>query len=296
MTTHTWFGGTGHFTTAGNWSPQGVPGTGDTAIINAGTSEITNADIRGVDLSLGGNLAQHTVLDVSDALIGDLVGTHGNLPTPTGPGYQTIDVSRIAVFTGDVTLTGALLDDMTINVAAGSLLLNTGTISGSSTQSLGLDITGGHGALVNQGLIRLDPGFDANMTIDPAVIGAGSIDVGGLSATAEFGGFVGPEQTVRLGVTANPTPVGSFTPDLLLKIDVAREFLATIAKFLPGETIELANTTATSQDFSNGVLTVANGHVPVAHLRFAGSYARNDFTLTENGSNAFIGLKGAVHA
>ena len=51
----TWFGGTGDFGVATNWTPNGAPGNGDRAIISAGTATLSfNAGIAGLDISGGG--------------------------------------------------------------------------------------------------------------------------------------------------------------------------------------------------------------------------------------------------
>src|SRR5687768_4202142 len=53
----TWFGGTGEFGVDTNWSPTGVPGISDKAIINSGNSTLSfNAGITSLDLS-GGTLS-----------------------------------------------------------------------------------------------------------------------------------------------------------------------------------------------------------------------------------------------
>ena len=44
QTTYTWFGGEGDWETASNWSPNGIPGQMDTAIIDTGMVTLTKHD------------------------------------------------------------------------------------------------------------------------------------------------------------------------------------------------------------------------------------------------------------
>ena len=56
MTTQTWKPGiTGNWSTASNWTPGGVPGAGDRAVVNNGTPQTGSGTIvSGVSILLGG--------------------------------------------------------------------------------------------------------------------------------------------------------------------------------------------------------------------------------------------------
>ncbi|SOD41393.1 PEP-CTERM sorting domain-containing protein [Nitrosovibrio sp. Nv4] len=78
----TWFGGTGDFGVDTNWSPAGVPGSGDKAIINGGNSTLSfNSGIAGLDF-LGGSLRGDGDLAVSGLTTysgGQIGGDGGNV-------------------------------------------------------------------------------------------------------------------------------------------------------------------------------------------------------------------------
>jgi hypothetical protein len=48
--TKTWFGGTGDFSNPNDWSPKGVPQSGDVAIIRAGVVHASNGSLAGISL------------------------------------------------------------------------------------------------------------------------------------------------------------------------------------------------------------------------------------------------------
>ncbi len=84
QTTYTWNGGSGDWNVASNWTPVGVPGAGDNAVINSGTVTLTT------DVTVAG-------LELSSELTGDFNFTVTNLMiwnwgTMAGNGVTTIAV------------------------------------------------------------------------------------------------------------------------------------------------------------------------------------------------------------
>src|SRR5687768_4076030 len=80
----TWFGGNGDWELNTNWSPTGVPGSGDRAIINSGNSTLSfNAGVAGLNF-LGGSLQGDGDLVVSGRATftgGQIGGYGGNVVT-----------------------------------------------------------------------------------------------------------------------------------------------------------------------------------------------------------------------
>lgn len=85
-----WFGGNGDWAVDGNWSPSGVPGNADRAIVNAGTANLSFAQVVGA-LTQGGG----TIAGAGLTVLGDVLWTAGD---QAGPGASQFD--------GNVTMTG----------------------------------------------------------------------------------------------------------------------------------------------------------------------------------------------
>jgi hypothetical protein len=273
MTTRTWFGGTGSFTDAGDWSPAGVPMPGDEAIFLAGTLDIDHQNLADIPLTYGGDFPTKSVLDLKGSVIGPVMLQNDR--TGAVEGIHTINVSNYAVFVGPLS-TNELEESTTINISPHSLLLNFGSLQFVTQLGASLDIAGTKGAVVaNYGLIEVEAPGATTAIIAPSVTGHGTIQVGSSDvANTEFGGFVGSGQTFEFSGFDDQA---SSTATATLQVDMAREFHATIANFTAVDTIDLKGVTVTSDDFNNGVLTLKDGSETVANLHFAGSYTTSDF-------------------
>lgn len=296
MSDKVWFGGSGSFTDANDWSPAGVPAAGDTITLGRGSLEVNDQNLLDIPIVMGSYYG--ATLGLHNSILGDVGLT--TVPTPTGQiaGHHTFDISGGVVFAGTIS-TGVsgqseFSDNTTINIAAHSTLLNLGSIELTPQTGVVLDINGSCGSkLVNDGLIQAESGPDATVKITPDVLGFGTIAFGvgapsppsTQSGSLEFAGHVGAQQTVEFSASD-----GATASDLLLKIDVADAFKATIANFTNTDTISLHGTTVTSDSFHNGVLTLNDGSHAVAHLHFAGSYTTSDFTTTAVGGDTLIKL------
>jgi hypothetical protein len=285
MTEKTWFGGSGSFCDANDWSPTGVPVAGDTITLTAGTLDVKDRNLSDIPLTMGS--FSGATLDLRNSVLGNVVLTSTPALSAETEGNHTIGVSGLSVFAGTVSTASSgyaeFADATTINIDRDSTLLNIGTVSLGADYGETLDVNGSRKAfLLNDGLIDVEGGRGgAKVTIGTNVGGFGTIEVGvaaplalGYPAgTVEFAGHVGSGQTFEFSGHE-----GSTTSYVLLQIDMAEAFKATIKDFTSTDTIELKNTTVTSDRFSDGVLTLSDGCHPVAHLHFSGSYTASDFT------------------
>jgi hypothetical protein len=108
----TWFGGTGEFGVDTNWSPTGVPGSGDKAIIDSGNSTLSsNTSITSLDLSGGalGGTGNLTLSGLSTwtggSITGAAVTTFNSTLEVSGNGTKVIADGR-TVNSGDTTWSG----------------------------------------------------------------------------------------------------------------------------------------------------------------------------------------------
>jgi hypothetical protein len=90
----TWFGGNGDWALAANWTPAGVPGSADRAVLNLGTATLSTASTLGA-LSLGGGAVAGT---------GELAVTGASLWTS-----GTLAGAASISFASDLAITGANL-------------------------------------------------------------------------------------------------------------------------------------------------------------------------------------------
>ena len=291
MTDYTWFGGTGSFTDASDWSPTGVPVAGDAITLGKGKLEVTDQNLIDIPVTMGSYYG--ATLDLKDSIIGNIGLTV--IPTPTAEieSHHTFDVSGYAVFAGTISTGGEFADTTTINIDHGSVLWNIGDLAFTPTEGETLNINGSGGTLLNDGLIEAEADPGAYIKIGSNVVGFGTIELGvGAPVTstvpagkAEFAGDVGAGQTFEFSGAS-----GATASTLLLQIDIASAFKGTIANFGSLDEIELKNTKVTSDSFSGGVLTLSDGSSAVAHLHFSGSYTTSDFATHVSGGDSFIKL------
>ena len=180
--------------------------------------------------------------------------------------------------TGLVTLAGAnaTVRASTIEVAAGGLVLGTGTISGDG----GGNDTVTLADIDNEGAIAAAGG---NLLLYGSVMGSGTLSVA-TGATLTVQAAVGGGQTL------------AFNPNARAVLNDARAFAGTITGFSPGDVLDIAGIDATSATFFDGVLTLGT---PLGAIRLlvAGNYASNGFTVQDDGlggTNVTGGI-GDVH-
>ena len=108
MATKTWAGGaTGNWNVASNWSPSGVPATGDDVIINTSGCDVT------LDVHIGGGQ--------TNTGLNSLTITSGLLDTNDGSNRMlTVDEAVDIGTAGDLDLNGSDVSFGTLNVANGA--------------------------------------------------------------------------------------------------------------------------------------------------------------------------------
>jgi hypothetical protein len=169
---------------------------------------------------------------------------------------------------GGLTLSGGL------TVSAGKVLLDKGgTLNGAATLAAKTTLTGyGRlgGAVSDLGAISVAGG---RLVIAGALSGTGGTIAIAAGASLELGAAAaGPTITFASGAAA------------LLKLDAPTSVSNTIAGFASGDSIDLAGLTVTSDAFSAGVLSLFNGASLLGSLAITGTFAKQVFTLSPDGS------------
>lgn len=173
--TYTWDAPDGFWREAANWSPPGVPGAGDTAILTNGATIFVDEPVTVAALHM-----HECVLDMAnDMTIGDLVWTLGVM---RGGGWTIVNgtaelsgivtlVDHVMVFNGTSSLTG----DSRIVVEDGAQLWNNGTFTFTNGPGGEMGFFGGYGRYTTNGLTVIDAGAGGMMRFN---IGVVSTDTG----------------------------------------------------------------------------------------------------------------------
>src|ERR1035438_1052881 len=182
MATYTWIGATGASTIAADWSPNGSPAAGDTAILtNGGTILLGDGQFQANTWSLGTGL----LLFAGNSLVtlgAPDVDAASLITTNTGSFFgqaSTIDAFGNFVNEGTILADGATGSSLTINVGTtvfngttvAGYSYNTGVIQADAGNTLTISI-GGTSELFNGGSIVADGG-------DVIINGASSAIVSG---------------------------------------------------------------------------------------------------------------------
>lgn len=315
MTTKVWVGGTGSFDDPNQWSPGGVPGAGDLAVIQTGEASVSMQRLDGFELQLQ---SPASVLDISDVQF----GAHFTLTMPPGAGgTATLNATGFNAnfgliqvvspygpqpeFSPPVTINMSDLAPSADCAGARAVFLNDGTIQVETGQPFAIVAKSSDAVLINNGLMHLDAPF-MQATIGPSVLGAGAIQTGHAIAPAasalllasipsvEFGGAVGSGQSLTIDGVAHVT------------LDQPSQFRAVIHDFQPNSPsayvaafyqpeIILANTQVTSYAVANDVLSLWNGSNLVAQLHFADfAYTKDNFLVTASGSSTIVEPQGTL--
>ncbi|SHL34060.1 hypothetical protein SAMN05216428_10285 [Nitrosospira sp. Nsp11] len=135
-----WFGGAGDWGVDTNWSPTGVPGISDKAIINSGNSTLSfNTGITGLDLSSGavsgtGNL---TLSGLSNWTGGSITGGRTvNAGDTTWSGNTGANNNDLFLSDGTFNNTGTFTDTNAFN----DRMVSVGTFNNSGTYNKQTDI------------------------------------------------------------------------------------------------------------------------------------------------------------
>ena len=213
MSLFNWFGGTGQYAAARLWSPRGVPGAGDTAVVAAGDVSVQGRQV-GATVVLGGTDAgAPPVLDLRSATLAgltmpaDLPGQpYATLDSPAE--YGTVDVRghsgigsiEVGAFADPVTDApypyghGPLYapDSLAVNLAGRATLDAAFDVKDHST----LTVSGGAGSRFNAGSSMIEGGnvvVDAPLDGGTVTMTAGVVFHEGFAdqGTLELGGSVG---------------------------------------------------------------------------------------------------------
>jgi len=243
MATFNWFGGYGHFAAARLWNPRGVPGVGDTAVVDGGEVVVAGRQV-GATMLLGGPISGcQPVLDLRNASLAGLSMPNALPPPPydtyvSPTQYGTVNVrghssigsmevgnfssqSRGPVGFGHGSLTAP--DVLTVNLGGRATLDTRFDVKDGST----LTVNGGDGSSVNADSSVIEGGAVAILA---PLAGQGTILMtDGLTTlsgftnagTLELGGPVGAGETIGIdvGTLAIDRPLAfagtlDFQPDL----------------------------------------------------------------------------------
>ncbi len=284
MATITWNGSDNAFTVAGNWMPQTLPTSGDTAVITAGTVTATGLSLNSLTIMLNSSDSASSTLVLSDTTI----GASSQLNIQAGGTNATLRTQGTVNNAGVISATGANPGAVSFqidNASDGSAtnFLNTGSIQVSDVD-LQIVTSGNNAAnqLENDGLISI-----RNQTQTPHmayvsshILGTGTILLGS-AVTFEAAGAVGAGQTFIF-----ERSVGSAST---LRIDAGKLFEGTVAGFASSDSIQLISgqwdaAAYASTDVNDGVLTLSLGGSVVKSIPFKGSYRLDSFKLQESAS------------
>ena len=316
MATKIWVGGTDSFDDPLAWSPSGVPGQGDTAIIQTGTAIATSQQLNGFELQLQ---SPASVLDISNVVF----GKNFTLSVPLGTGGSaTLNATGVNVNDGLIEaatpsgepefvppFTITIGDQTSSPARVPGVFVNIGTIDIATGQHFAILAQSSDALLINNGVMHLDAPF-MQADIGVPVQGSGTIETGheitpAVSALLlasvpilEFGGAVGHGETLVI------------TGSAYVQLDQPLDFHALIRGFepLPAPTspppypysfyepkIVLENARVTSYSVSHDVLSLWNGNSLVAELRFTDFvYTKDNFLVTTSGTTTTIEPQGIL--
>lgn len=289
----TWFGGTGSFTNAKDWSPRGSPvGTG-TLVINAGQVRADSLTVSNPSIQLGSSTATPTLV-LNNAILdaADQIRVQSTTFDPTAPPLQA-DI----IASGTVTQNGAfdvgttavnvnLLfpADLSLTIKANSSFTLSSSGIWFSNDGSNINVQAGSKSATFTDNGEIDA-YGGNVTFGLPVSGNGyfkvaSNNAGSLNGTVEFAGAVSSGTVVNL--TAG-----------MLKLDGPLTFLGTVEDFNAASTIDLSNIPATFANYIGGALLVFDGMHEVAALKLPGFSSANQFNVEESNGSTFITLAAA---
>ena len=282
MTTRTWGGGAGNFTTASNWLPVGVPQASDVAVISGGTVTIGRSDLASnVKLQLTPTSGQLVVSLKSTSILptDELDILAGMNPAAVRVALLgTVDNFGVIITQADNNGVAASSDIAigTLN-GAGGTFFNFGsiTLENGSSDIMPADGNAGDG-LVNDGVIRIiRPGTDLVVAdLGLPISGTGTIEIGpGTIVTMKD---VGAGQTISFD-----QPSSLFSQ---LTVGLNANMAGLIAGFSANDSIMINTASYDSQRISssNGVTTLAfmAGSTVVDTLRLQGTYTQAQLSFS----------------
>lgn len=314
MATSTWFGGHGRYGAARHWDSRGVPGAGDTAVIDGGEVVARRQDIAatvklgGLDagsqpalelrnssvgrLTMPADLPQQpymppqsppqygTVRVFGHSSIGSLdIGNYANMvraPSPYGHGPLTAQDNLTIALNGSATL------DTAFAVKDGSTLTVNGS-EGSSFNAANSTIQGGR-VVINAPLGGNGTIFMTNG--DVQYFGAAQ------TGTLELGGSVGAGETIdiRMGHLLIDQPM-AFAGQIDMRAD---ESVPGQPYSYGAQDVTLEGLAATAYSFDDGshTMTLFNGGTAVDQVRFTPDIVAASFGPGYSGNIGVAQLDG----
>lgn len=275
MTTKTWNGATDVFTNGADWTPTGVPVSGDVAIISSGTVSLASTPT-GVTIQLNelsGATTATTLALNGVTLDSTVVLTVTNNQTSLSASAAIIAVTGTSTLAGTESFYGSSIQ---FTIGAGAMLANSGTLNffGSSP------VTSGGGTLANNGTIALtNPNSATQVPVfGTAITGTGQITLG-TNSRIEFDSAVGSGQTLAFGNGSSGNEIA--------QLNAVGNFGGTINGFVQSDLLAVINTpytnaTYTSTTANSGTLNLYSGSTLEGSLKFTGSYSLSSFTFTFN--------------
>jgi T5SS/PEP-CTERM-associated repeat protein len=300
--TYTWNGGTAAADDPTQWTPTGVPGPGDTAIVPSGDVQLA------LDTALKGN-----TVEVGSATLGFIGDQLLNFGTPTvdqntlisndvGSVVTTVlDSAGTFVNQGSILANGTVGSAFTINIAANGTipgyLTNYGEILVNSGNSMTIAI-GADAELFNVGEILVNGGSLDIATNASAIAGGLAPEIG--AVVIGFGGTVETNAAYGTAVAGTlPNYVFTDTSGNTLKIDNIGSFGGRILGFGSGDTIDLGTSLAVTTalyDSTSGILNLENtGGTVLASLAFgSGNFGTGSAFAIGTGADGDTVLTTAV--
>jgi len=279
MATKTWTGSDGTFSTNELWFPSVAPGSGDIAVIDAGTVTAIGIlpDLLVIDLN--SSIRFNPTLVLSDAAL----SASSLLNINAGETDATLRVSGIVNSRGTITATstGSGITFISFDDGPGGTatkFVNNGSIQLNDT---GLRVTAGNNAadqFENNGLISIrSPSKTPQLAVIAAnLTGTGSVVLSSF-VTFEAVQAVSAAQTVIF----EHGSVGA-----TLRMDAGKRFGAAVSGFAALDTIQLVSgrwdTAAYAPtDANSGLLTLSIGRVAAKSIAFNGAYTIDSFKFQE---------------
>ncbi len=286
---HLWFGGDGNFGRARNWSPNGVPRSGDTAIITAGTVHARNGSLQGVDINIGAEQPVHDpVLALRNETLGNVQVVTTELHPESDPDairYADITVAgRVTaagtISVGETSVIGSgVPGNLDIRLARGATLHVTGGLNAAAISVITI-IGQPRSTLVNDGQFSLG---GASLDVEVPVSGNGTFVV-------DRGKFAEGSLTFDRAVSAGEhITVGT----AMLNLVHPMTFLGSISETPPGEVV--LDVASTSSSYANGILTVLDNHKTVAKLHIT-SFEDMGFNVASQDGQTLITTPGPIGA
>jgi hypothetical protein len=278
MTTRTWNGSNASFDTASDWSPNGIPSAGDTAVINSGTVSVNSETLSGIVVSLASSGSNFPTLVLNDATLDPSTRIRGN----TGSLAVVLEVNGTVTNQGIATFVSGFLGgqydvDLANPGPAGTVLHNAGTINakdGSIAFAAGVN---SGAAVVNDGAISVwnPDGALQNVKFGAQLLGSGTV-------------FLHPNVSVTVASTVDSTQTFEFMSasggNAALEIGTPASFQGTVSGFVSSDFIRLDNAPSTGLVYTPtgahaGTLTLNNNGTTTASLNLIGDYQTSDFSI-----------------